>query len=255
MNRQTWTKEVTGILIAILFLALGLLGVWGMHKMELTAGDAVFVSLLLVPFITYVILTGRVSELKGPGGLEAQFVAMARRPTEELAIQHIEFVKADIGLASGSGVQELARLKQLVAASKRVILTLPLGRSYYGKQAVETYIERFLPYQNFIRYLVFLDKKDRFVAFIAPAALLPILKGEQGDRFIEIINKGDVLELLDLPGVMTRTISTRATNMDALREMTEHNLDAILVLDDECKLKGEIEREQVLSKLMLGMMN
>lgn len=43
--------------------------------------------------------------------------------------------------------------------------------------------------------------------------------------------------------------------MDALREMTAHGLDAMLVIDQEHKLKGVVEREQMLSKLMIGMVS
>jgi len=253
MNRQALTKEVTGILIAILFLALGFLAVWGMHAMLLTAGDAVFVSLLLVPFIAYVILTGRVSEIKAPGGLEAKFVDMAKRPVMELAAQRVEFVKEDLKAIPKSGPDEIERLERLADVSKRIILTLTLGQGHYNKQDAVLYIERFLRYHNF-GHVVFLNGKGKFVAFIAPWVMYRILAEDQGDRFIDLINRGDV-ELLGFPGVMTNTISTRATNMDALREMAEHNLDAILVLDDAREVKGVIEREQVLSKLMVGMVS
>ena len=72
---------------------------------------------------------------------------------------------------------------------------------------------------------------------------------------MEIIKRGDVLELLVFPGVMRETISTSASNMDALRAMTAHGLDAMQVIDQEHKLKGVVEREQALSKLMMGMVS
>lgn len=253
MNRQALTKEISGILIAILFLALGFLAVWSMHAMQITAGDAVFVALLLVPFITYVILTGRVSEFKAPGGLEAKFVAMAAKPAVEFASQRVEFVEEEMRSVSKSSVEELARLERLVDGSKRIILNLTVGQKQYNKQDARKYIERFLRYRNF-RHVVFIDQNGKFVAWIAPWAMFRILAEEQGDRFIDLINTGS-LELLSFPGVMTTTISTTATNLQALQKMTEHNLEAILLIDKDNKVVSVVEREQVLSKLMLGMMS
>lgn len=255
MNKHLFTKDDgAGVLIAILFLVIGFLAVWSMKAVAINAGDAVFVSLLLVPLMAYVILTGRLKELKAPGGLEAKFGDVARQPAVELASQRVEFVEEDMSVIAKSGVQELERLAQLADASKRIIMTLLLGRKHYDGQDAETYIERFLRYHNF-KYVVFLDKKDRFVAYIAPWTLFRILQGEQSQTLIDIINKGDVMELLDFPGVMIGTISTSASNMDALRAMTAHGLDAMPVIDQEHKLKGVVEREQVLSKLMIGMVS
>jgi hypothetical protein len=107
-------------------------------------------------------------------------------------------------------VEELERLERLANQSKRIILTLRLSRQQYNLQDAVTYLERFLRYRNF-NHVVFLDKKDGFIASLPPWVMLRILQEEQGARFLDFINRGDVLELLDFPGVMTKTTSTRAT--------------------------------------------
>ncbi len=71
------TKEITAILVAILFLALGLAVLWFTKKVMSIEGDVIFVSLLLVPIIVYAIYAGKLVELKGPGGLEAKFTTAA----------------------------------------------------------------------------------------------------------------------------------------------------------------------------------
>lgn len=252
MSRPSLVKEVTGILLSILFLALGFLALW-LAKYKLSvAGDAVFVSLLLVPMIVYVIVTGRLGELKAPGGLEAKFVNVAQEPAAEIASERVEVVREEMEVVTKSGTDELARLERLLDGSKRIVLALPLGKTHYDRSAAEQYIERFLRYRSFT-FVVFLDKQDRLVAHIASWAMLRILKGDQGDRLIQIINEGNVLDLVDFPGVMTEAVSTSDSNIDALSKMMALNLDAIPVIDDSRKLKGVIEREQVLSKLMLAM--
>lgn len=245
-------KEAKGLLIAILFLTLGFLIIWVFKIMSISVGDAVFVSVLLIPVLVYMIVSGKLSEFKAPGGLEAKFVTVANRPVEELASQRVEFVKEDMISVPKDSLGELDRLERLANQSKRIILHILLGQKKYNQQDAAIYLERFLRYRNF-NHVVFLDKKDRFVASIPPWAMLRILQGDQGERFIGFINRGDIIELLAFPGVMTETISTHATYKDALQAMADHNLETILVVDEEKKVTGVIDREQVLSKLMLAM--
>jgi CBS domain-containing protein len=146
----------------------------------------------------------------------------------------------------------LERLESLLDGSKRIILTLLLARRHYDKADAEVYLERFLRYRNFT-FVAFVDKKDRLVAYISAWAIFRILKGDQADRFIQLINDGNVLDLADFPGVMTQTVSTSDSNIQALDKMMVSNLDAIPVIDEARKLKGVIEREQILGKLMLAM--
>jgi CBS domain-containing protein len=252
VNNRSLTKEATGILVSILFLALGFLAVWLMQSMHVAAGDAVFVSLLLIPIIVYVIFTGRLGEIKTPGGLEAKFVNMAQQPAAEIASERVAVVDEEMKVVTKSGPQELERLESLLNESKRIVLTLLLARRHYDREDAELYLERFLRYRNFT-FVAFLDKKDRLVAYISSWAMFRILKGDQGDRFIQLINDGNVLELVDFPGVMTHTVSTNDSNIEALNKLTANNLDAIPVIDEARKLKGVVEREQILGKLMLAM--
>jgi predicted transcriptional regulator len=53
------------------------------------------------------------------------------------------------------------------------------------------------------------------------------------------------------PGIVSRTITTKTTNIDALKEMTAQDLDALVVTDDQM-VKGVVEREQILSRLILA---
>jgi CBS domain-containing protein len=67
------------------------------------------------------------------------------------------------------------------------------------------------------------------------------------------ISEGNIGELRRYPGIVTRTISTKTTNFEALQKMTAQNIEALVVIDEDGKLKGVVEREQILSKLLLGM--
>ncbi len=60
-------------------------------------------------------------------------------------------------------------------------------------------------------------------------------------------------ELCSYLGVVRKTISTASTNAEALREMMSKNLEALVVADQDNRLKGIAEREQILTKMVLDM--
>ena len=73
MDSNQRKKERTAVLVAIVFLGLGLVVLWITKTILNIEGDVIFVSLLFVPIIVYAIYSGKLEELKGPGGLEAKF--------------------------------------------------------------------------------------------------------------------------------------------------------------------------------------
>jgi predicted transcriptional regulator len=70
---------------------------------------------------------------------------------------------------------------------------------------------------------------------------------------VNAVNQGQIAQVLRYPGVVKRTISTKSTNAEALREMQEQNIEALVVIDDQQKLRGVVEREQVLGRMMLSL--
>lgn len=252
MNRQWLPRDTIAILVAILFLGLGFVAVWLSMEFLKLEGDAVLVSLLLLPIIVYLIFSGRLGELR-VGSLEAKFVNVARESVE-LAAETVEPSPDDMQIVEKMGRKELERQIERLDESKSIILTLTLGKEgYYNRDILLRYVEALLQYRTF-RFVVILDREKKFVAYIPSWAMLQILRVEAlGYEFVSMINSGNVRELRQYRGVITRTISTKSTNADALREMTAQDLEALVVIDDDRRLKGVVEREQLLSKLLLAM--
>jgi CBS domain-containing protein len=252
MNRQSLYREAIAIFVSVFFLSLGVLAVWLSKEFLKLEGDAIFVSLLLVPIIVYMIFSGRLKELRA-GGLEAKFVDIAGQSVE-LASETIEASVSDMEYVKKAGARELPRRMRDLDKSKPIILALTLGREgYYDRMVWLRYMEALSQFRSF-KFVVILDQENRFVAYVPAWAILQILRMDAlGDEFVRIINEGNIQKLRRYPGVVTRTISTKATNTDALREMTAQNLEALVVIDEDRKLKGVVEREQILSKLLLSM--
>ena len=252
MSRQTVSKEVTAILVSVLFLVLGFFAIWVTRTVMDIEGDAVFVSLLLVPILVYVIFSGRLKEIRAPGGLEAKFSDAADRSVEP-AFEPVEASIGEMQVVTKGGMSDLRSYLPHVDESKPIILTVTLGRQgYYGRTALQQYMDALSQFRNF-KFVVMLDSDGRFVAYMPSWMAKQILSMESlGEEFVEAINEGRVLDLRRY-GAVTTPISTKTTNIQAIQEMTAQNLEALVVIDEQGRPKGVVEREQVLSKLLLAM--
>lgn len=65
------------------------------------------------------------------------------------------------------------------------------------------------------------------------------------------LKQADQQKLFEYPGILRDKVLPNVTNGEALRKMVESNLDLIVVVDENNRLKGVLEREQVLSKMVL----
>jgi CBS domain-containing protein len=252
MKNRFASKETSAILLSVFFLILGFSTLWFSQRYLKLEGEVVFVFLLLMPILVYAILSGRLGELKA-GGLEAKFVDVAKQSIE-LGSETIEPSVRDMETVAKGGARHLERTLRRLNESKPIVITLNLGRQgYYDRAVLIQYFEALSQYRNF-KFAVILDEDNRFVAYMPSWAMLQLLRIQDlGNRFVQLINSGEKFEVIQYPGVITSTISTRTTNLEALKQMTERNIEALVVIDDDRKLRGVVEREQILSKLLIGL--
>lgn len=251
MSRRSLSREATGIVIAVLFLGLGVLVIWTMQKMDVTIGDVLLVSLLFLPILIFLILTGRISALSGPGGLQASFVDMAQQPATQMVSSSEDLIAGELSVIPKGTPQELQALETRLEKSKRILLKIEMGE-HYELDHLKTYLERLLRYQNF-NFVIFQDRQDRVVAYTPGWAMFRILLGNQAERFVEIITSAQFTDLWDFPGVRRDFLSAKEDNLEALREMADRNLTAMVLVNKDGSQAGVVEREKILSKLFLEM--
>jgi CBS domain-containing protein len=252
MKKRSASKEVAAILISIFFIIVGFVAIWFSKAYLGVEGEALFIFLLLAPILTYAIFSGRLTELKA-GGMEAKFADIGEQ-TVDVGSETIDPSANDMEIVEKDGARKLQRTLDSIDKSKPIILTLTLGREGFFNQRVWlNYVESLSQFGNF-KFVVLLDKKGHFIAYLSAWAMLQILKNSVlGDAFVDIVNNGLERELKLYPGVMTKAISTKTTNLEALKEMASQNIGALVVIDEGRKLCGVVEREQILSKLLIGM--
>lgn len=246
-------KELNAIAAAFIFLVLGFAVIWVTKSFLNIEKDAVFISLLLIPVLIYTIVSGRLKELKGPGGLEAKFAESAAESISSQS-ETIEASIDEMQIVEKEGARTLEKKREELNEAVPIVMTVVLGRhDYYRRLALLHYIEMLYQFRNF-KFIVFVDKNSRFVAYMPSWSLKGLLKmDELGDELVNIINEGRADKLFLYPGVIKETISNKSSNAEALREMTKQNLEALVVIDENRHLKGVVEREQILSKMMLAL--
>ncbi|HEX4671900.1 MAG TPA: hypothetical protein VH279_06515, partial [Solirubrobacteraceae bacterium] len=74
-----WRAELSALGGALLFVAIGFAAILLVAKVADVKDGTVLASLLIVPALLYLLLSGRVSDLKGPGGLEVQLAKVANQ--------------------------------------------------------------------------------------------------------------------------------------------------------------------------------
>jgi hypothetical protein len=216
--------------------------------------EGFLVSLLLLPLLVYVILSGRIQELKAPGGLEAKFSTIANQSIS-VASEKVKPETDELQSVLKESTVPLEQKVQELDDSKPILMLMELGSNSYGVEAAIKYIEVLSQFRNF-KFVVFLDYRKRFVGFMSAWSVKTLLqKRGLGDDFINAVNRGLSADLMRYPGFETQAITTTWPNVNALQEMVRRNVDALLVINDKKQIEGVVEREQIIGLMMLSLVN
>lgn len=255
MNRPNPVQtrgEGTALGIAVASLVLGFMVVWLSRQLIGSVDGSVLIALLLLPLIVYLSVSGRLAEFKAPGGIEAKF---AQAAAEFVSPASETVAYDDPQIVAKEGVRNLIQRKtREIDESKPIVMTMTVGsQAGYTSQDVAKYISILSQFRNF-KFVLFLDSEDKFLAYMPSWALNHLLQVEElAGEFLNAINLGQTAQVLRYPGVVNKTISTKSSNAEALREMLAQNIEALVVIDEQRKLCGVVEREQVLSRMMLSL--
>lgn len=254
LNDKLIRGELSAIARTLIFLAAGLGVLWHAKKNLAVTGEGLLISLLLLPLLVYVILSGRIQELKAPGGLEAKFRTLANEsisPGSETIRPEPEELQAVIKenpMVLEQKVQELDDWKP-------ILMLMQIGSNSYSPEAAMKYLDTLSKFRNF-RFVVFLDHRKRLVGHMSAWSVRALLqKAQLGSEFIDAINRGLSAELMRYPGFETDAITKTCSNANALREMVRRNVDALLVVNEKKQLEGVVEREQIISLMMLSLVD
>jgi hypothetical protein len=254
-----WKKEIGAIVRVVVFLVLGFSILWLAKTTFRIQDNVVLVSLLLIPVLLYLIFSGKLQEFSA-GGVSAKFNDAAQKSVFKDEV-NVEPLDTHIVQKEGRSGLERYLAAQFSITDEYIVLTLILGNerqnSYYKNSGILDYLSILSRYPTF-KFLVFLNRGDEVFAYLSVRKAMSILEaetshGNESDLFAIAINEGQKNKLLYDYKLIRPTIFNTDTNLGALEKMTEKKMNSCIVTDEKHKLKGIVEREQILSKLILAM--
>lgn len=255
LRKQRWlvpVGQVTGV------LGLGVLLTWLVVQTIGVGGSAVAVTCLLLPALVALGFSGRLSEISA-GGVTAKFREAGKQPVNNLTVKAEALVSASKGQAaeldSWMAIHELDYLLP-------VVLELRLGRQY-DDTVFAFYIRRLsASYPRFAFVVVVKDESREHICHISAALMLTWVgqddrpSAEQASRldsFLSAVRNGHAKALLRTPEVRTETVTQRTRLADALRTMSSTADETLLVLDDQKRPYGILDRTTAISELILAL--
>jgi hypothetical protein len=235
---------------ASFFLLLGLAVVWFARKVAGVQDGAVLAAFVIVPALLYLALRGNLAELRGPGGWAATFIRVARARVS--AAGETLDVSDDVQIIQKESMAGLTDRVRTLRPDQPILMTITLGKTYTDAD-IQGYLQTLSSFPRF-RLVVLLDGSGKFVGCMSPVELGGLMRSTAlSAGFLQAVGRGDTREVFLYPGTLRHIVRTSATNADALSAMTANNLGAIAVIDEDQRLRGVVEREQLISKLVLSL--
>ncbi len=250
-------RERNALAGALLFVALGFAGIYVVAKVADVKDGTVLAALLIVPALIYLLLSGRVSDLKGPGGLEVQLSEVANQAIPLAGQEHgtsaLSF-EAVRSVEKGRTESFLDRVRDITPADP-VVLTLTLGSGPIDGAAAAAYAKGLTQFPRF-RFVAVLDSHGKLISYMDASAFRHVIEADVVDAqaLLNNIEHQNVGGVRAFPGMTITTLTPRTSIADALRRMERAHLNALLVTEDG-DIKGIVERDHLANTLLLSLID
>ncbi len=240
MNKNTLIQ--TAVISVIFFAMLFLISFIG--SMSPTGGglkiEPIHVFIALMPFIILLIASGKLKEIKGPGG-----IALLMRDEAERGISlEVENNALEIDPQITHEKGGLESLLHMISERPPTALSFVLEkRGYYGNYAIETYIRELRALSEF-RYIIFVSISGKFSGYM------------KVDDFAILLEKGNIIEGIESASILQNKnmyrdkIKANSSNREALSAMEKANVNELAVVDSSDKFVGIINQEQIVRKVL-----
>jgi CBS domain-containing protein len=251
------TRERNALAGTLLFVALGFGGIYVVAKVAAVKDGTALAALLIVPAVLYLLLSGRVSDLKGPGGLEVKLTQVANQAiplagqdhdTAALAFEAVRSVE------KGRAESFLSRIRG-ITPDEPVVLTLTVGSGRIDGPTAADYAKGLTQFPRF-RFVAVLDSHKKLISYMDATAFRHVIEADVVDAsmLLKNIEDQDVGAVRAFPGMIVQTVSPRTSIADALRRMERVHRNALLVTD-EGEIKGIVERDRLANALLLSLID
>jgi hypothetical protein len=251
------TRERWAILAAVLTLVVGVSLHWHFNKYNWAPQSTEFIALLTLPILIYVLVSGRLTELSGPGGWGAKFQTFQTHVQASVGKQDAG-EKAEI-LSDAEAIQVLTgpvqELSTLIAdldprSSSATILEV--GRPHHYKiEAIGQYLKALIAV-GAPAYVVFVDAESgKFIGSTSANQLSALLADDGAAKEFIAKLEGQPRMFGRLGFLVTESLTSDDTNIAALQKFVSTHADALVIIEDRRKPIGVVDRNRLMTKLLL----
>ena len=236
-------------ILGAVLLIVGVALLWFVRRVVGATASGVLIALLVLPTIAYLVVSDRLSEISGPGGLSAKF----REPTATSATGALQPVIADKTWAvQKAEVSELVGIQSRLPVDRPIVLTFTLPGTAYEYGAIKEYIDA-LEASRGRGLIAFQDADAKLLGYMPTDRFRVLIQSTGGWQFVCHLNQPDAITwLATAPGVLTERCSSTATNRDALTRMKEARLEQLVIVDEAGRLQRVVERDQLVAAILLA---
>ncbi len=206
--------------------------------------DAIVIFIALTPFIIWLIASGKLKEIKGPGGIGLSLKdQVEKNVTPEEEARAIE-VKPEVVLTKGTP----PILSDIEPDQAPSTLSFVIGqKNYYVNQAIEYFLDRLSAFGT-LKYILFNDGQGVFKGLM------------RADDFSGFVRNGTVVSkiedgtILDDPRVITHAITTKESYRDALNAMDRYQVAYLPVVNAQGRFIGIVNQDEIVRKILTNVL-
>ncbi len=230
-------------LLSVIFFLVLFLIVVGSNQL-LPSGkikiENIHIFLSLVPFIIILILSGKLKEIKGPGGIGLSMRDEASKPLAPQYEDKTIEVNPLVTLAKGGE----ENLNEAISNRNITTLSLTVGREgYYNQDAINYYIHKLEEKQK-LYFIILIDTTGEFRGF------MDVKSYKQYEGIEDVVRNLESGKILNHPDVTTHSINLGESNKSALSLMDKSNSSRLAVIDSSRKFVGVTTQDEIVRKIL-----
>lgn len=198
------------------------------------------VFLALIPFVIWLIVSGKLKEIRGPGGIGLSMRDEVQKPVSpELIEMPLEVDPAIVQQKVG-----IDGLRDRIAWNPPSTLSFEAGKkNYYKEGMIKRYIWELERHRVF-RFILFNDADGKLKGCMKVSDFKTVL---QTGNIVQNLESGQILKD---PRVIRNSAQLTSTNKQALKEMDKANSSMLPVVDREGKFIGIVTQEEIVRKIL-----
>lgn len=250
-------RDVYAVAGALLFLALGFGTILLVAKVADVKDGAVLATVLLLPTLLYLLLSGRVSEFRAPGGLAVKLsqVAMGTIPVHGGAGGAAALSYEEVHAVQKGRTESFLKRIRSLTPDDPVVLTLTMGTKAIDGGAAADYARGLTQFPRF-RFVAIVDRDGKLVSYMDERAFRHVIESDLIDAqyLLNNIEHENVDAVQAYPGMIRATVSAQTSVADALRAMQAARKSALLVTEDG-RVTGIVEGDALANALLLSLVD